>query len=753
MTSRKTRLTIQPFKYVSMSEVTLEQAQKSWEKLEKALVRIFAREHQDLSFEELYRTAYNLVLHRYGELLYEGLERGFHYQAQLVRSTVQSRAHRSEVLLESLRTRWQLYKNAVRTVRDVFMYADRSFIRSTGRTPVYELGMSAFRDDVLRDQTFATQLVDAMLDVVTRSRLGEQPPLTLLRDTLDMYIELDMYAEAFEGRFLRVSREFYTLAAARVLQTCSGRSYLQHVREWFLFEEKLANECLAVRTTRTALQTLLGEILLSEHLNEILDTTDTGFLQLLQSQRLEDLQMMYDLLIRIPEGVDAMRGRLAPYVREKVRADLVRGASALEQPLEWVARAMHLKDEFYNLLAALQMDPKFVRAVQEGFEEALNECPCAQEFLSLYIDKALRESPSISREATRAALEHASGLFRLLRNKDVFEQHYKVHLSRRLLRRFASNTVVPPSANDDAEQHFISKLREECGAVYTAKLEAILQDMRTSDELNAAYRRHQEMIQLYGSRARPMLQVCVITNGIWPVAEAPTAQIPACHPELVEITQEYEKFYHERHAKRRLQWLLHQGSAELCMRLSDEGPALSLKVTSLQMLILLLFNNAEALTVQEMLRLLQFPGLSPELMRALRALCDSRHAILVRAANGPVICNRDVFRVNKAFQSTTLDIDLTDTDHVDENAGVERAARSSELLERDRRPEITACVMRILKRRQELEHSQLVAQVIDELHNRFVPTVAEVKREIEALLEREYIARESDELTVYRYIP
>ncbi|KAF6003120.1 hypothetical protein F1559_004353 [Cyanidiococcus yangmingshanensis] len=561
MTSRKSRLTIQPFRYVAMSEVTLEQAQKSWEKLEAALQRIFAREHQDLSFEELYRTAYNLVLHRYGELLYEGLERAFVEHSLQVRGNVQSQSHNSEELLESLRAQWQLYKTAVRTARDVFMYADRSFIRSTGRTPVYDLGMRAFRERVLQDQTFSKQVVDAMLDVITRSRLGERPPLTLLRDTLNMYIELDLYVDAFEQRFLQVSREFYTLAADRVLQTCTGRSYLQHVREWFRFEEQMASECLEVRSTRSALVTLLGEILLTGHLSEILDTTDLGFLSLLRSQRLEDLQMMYDLLVRIPEGIDAMRTRLAPYVREKVRADLAREGSTQEQPLEWVARAIHLKDEFYNLLSALQMDPKFVRAVQEGFEEALNECPRAQEFLSLYIDKALLDSPSVSRESMRTALDHASTLFRLLRNKDVFEQHYKMHLSRRLLRRFEIDTPTLLPANDDAEEHFIARLREECGAVYTMKLESMIQDMRISDELDAEFRRQQEMVSLYELRNRPMLHVCVITSGIWPVLEHPAIAIPEACVELDKLAQEFQKFYLEHHPKRRLQWLLHQGSA------------------------------------------------------------------------------------------------------------------------------------------------------------------------------------------------
>jgi cullin 3 len=752
MTSRKAKLTIQPFRYVTLADVTPEQAQKSWEKLELALQRIFARDHHDLSFEELYRTAYNLVLHRYGELLYEGLERAFVEQALRLRGKVQSQAQDSESLLTSLQTQWLLYKTAVRTVRDVFMYADRSFIRSTGRKPVYDLGMSAFRERILQDQTFSEQIVDALLEIITHSRLGERPPLALVRDTLDMYIELDLYADAFERRFLQASREFYTMAADRVLLTCTGRSYLQHVREWFHFEEQMANECLEMRSTRAALHTLLGEILLAGHLSEILDTADSGFLSLLRLQRLEDLQMMYDLLVRIPEGIDAMRSRLAPYVRERVRADLAREQGTREQPFEWVARAIFLKDEFYSLLSALQMDPKFVRAVQEGFEEALNECPRAQEFLSLYIDRALEDSPSVSRESTRTALDHASALFRLLRSKDIFEQHYKIHLSRRLLRRFESDTPTLLPTNDDAEEQFIAKLREECGTVYTMKLESMIQDMRISDELDAEFRRQQELVHRHGSRSLPMLHVCVITSGTWPVPEPFAAEVPIACPELMRLAQAFQKFYHERHAKRRLLWLLHQGSAELRMQLRDHGPVYELKVTSLQMFILLLFNTTDILTVTQIIQALQAPSLTPEVTRALRMLSSNKHPLLCWRATGAEIEPHDEFRVNDAFENPNRRMNLTlFNDEETETASTEQTMRTADLV-RDRRPEIMACIVRILKRHQTIEHNQLVAMVSEELRFRFIPTVAEVKREIEALLEREYIARDTNEQTWYRYV-
>jgi cullin 3 len=48
-------------------------AAQTWEALADAIDEIYNRNASQLSFEELYRNAYNLVLHKHGTLLYEGV--------------------------------------------------------------------------------------------------------------------------------------------------------------------------------------------------------------------------------------------------------------------------------------------------------------------------------------------------------------------------------------------------------------------------------------------------------------------------------------------------------------------------------------------------------------------------------------------------------------------------------------------------------------------------------------------------------
>jgi len=48
-------------------------AQQIWDILANAIDEIYNRNASQLSFEELYRNAYNLVLHKHGTLLYDGV--------------------------------------------------------------------------------------------------------------------------------------------------------------------------------------------------------------------------------------------------------------------------------------------------------------------------------------------------------------------------------------------------------------------------------------------------------------------------------------------------------------------------------------------------------------------------------------------------------------------------------------------------------------------------------------------------------
>ena len=59
--------------------------------------------------------------------------------------------------------------------------------------------------------------------------------------------------------------------------------------------------------------------------------------------------------------------------------------------------------------------------------------------------------------------------------KDIFEAFYKKDLAKRLL--------VGKSASVDAEKSMLLKLKQECGAQFTSKLEGMFKDIELSKDL------------------------------------------------------------------------------------------------------------------------------------------------------------------------------------------------------------------------------------------------------------------------------
>merc|ERR1712000_413542 len=59
-----------------------------WKLLHNAIKQIHMKNASGLSFEELYRNAYNMVLHKYGDKLYQGLKEEIRIHLDSVANTI-----------------------------------------------------------------------------------------------------------------------------------------------------------------------------------------------------------------------------------------------------------------------------------------------------------------------------------------------------------------------------------------------------------------------------------------------------------------------------------------------------------------------------------------------------------------------------------------------------------------------------------------------------------------------------------------
>lgn len=73
-------------------------------------------------------------------------------------------------------------------------------------------------------------------------------------------------------------------------------------------------------------------------------------------------------------------------------------------------------------------------------------------------------------------------------------------------------------------------------------------------------------------------------------------------------------------------------------------------------------------------------------------------------------------------------------------------------VEEDRKPQIEAAIVRIMKARRNLDHNSIISEVTRQLASRFNPNPSVIKKRIESLIEREFIERDQNDRRLYRYL-
>jgi cullin 3 len=155
-------------------------ATQTWNVLSNAIDEIYNRNASLLSFEELYRNAYNLVLHKHGNFLYEGVTEKIqlHLQATVTSilladdSVMDTGGNAQFLLLDRMTTTWNEHLITMTMIRDILMYMDRTYVHQSRRRPVYELGLHLFRVAVWEHPAIGQRVVNLVLQAIKEQRQG-----------------------------------------------------------------------------------------------------------------------------------------------------------------------------------------------------------------------------------------------------------------------------------------------------------------------------------------------------------------------------------------------------------------------------------------------------------------------------------------------------------------------------------------------------------------------------------------------------
>ncbi|KAM3519235.1 hypothetical protein NHJ13051_000703 [Beauveria bassiana] len=684
--------------------------------------------------------------HLLGEELYKKL---MHYLEEHLNGLYEkSKTHTDEALLAYYIKEWDRYTVAAKYIHHLFRYLNRHWVKreiDEGKKSIYDvytLHLVQWRQVLFKNVW--SKVMDAVLKLVEKQRNGETIEYGQIKQVVDSFVSLgldeadpskstlDVYRFHFEKPFLEATKEFYESESKQFVAENSVVEYMKKAETRLAEEEERVGMYLhhdiAVPLKRTCNQALIAD-----HANLLRDE-----FQILQdNDREEDMARMYNLLARIPNGLDPLRTKFENHVRRAGLAAVQKVQSSDGDKLEpkvYVDALLEIHTKYQALVKnAFNDEPEFTRSLDNACREFVNRnevCKSSSnkspELLAKYTDVLLRKSSTSIEEAElERTLAQLMTVFKYIEDKDVFQKFYSRMLARRL--------VHANSSSDDAETSMISKLKEACGFEYTNKLQRMFQDMQISKDLNKEFREHLAGID---SQKTMDSTFSILGTGFWPL------QAPSTHfqppTEIGSEIEKFTRFYKHKHDGRKLTWLWHlcKGEIKTGYCKSSKTP-FTFQVSVYQMAILLLFNEKDSYVYEDML---SATALSAEVLDQALAVILKAKVLLVAGGEKPG--PGKIFNLNYDFKSKKIRVNLN-------LGGVKEAkqeeAETNKTIEEDRKLLLQSAIVRIMKARKKMKHSQLVSETINQIRTRFLPKVGDIKKCIEILLDKEYLERLDDD--------
>ncbi|KAG6020150.1 hypothetical protein E4U41_002963 [Claviceps citrina] len=804
-----------------------------WNMLKEALRDIHNKSCGRLSFEELYRAAYKIVLKKKGEVLYERVkqfeEQWFDQhvipkiEALVTRSlisigvdknstsSVNERRQTGEKFLKGVRDTWEDHNMSMNMTADILMYLDRGYTQQEpSRVPIFATTIALFRDHILRSCLNANSsnlvidmLISVMLDQINMEREGDVIDRNLIRscsrmlnclyDAQDEDESSKLYLTAFEPRFLSNSESFYGAECQRLLREADASTWLRHTQRRLNEEVDRCGTTIELETF-PKVSTVIDQQLIVKHLSDFMGMEGSGLRWMIDNDKVEDLSILYKLVSRVEQDKTSLRKALQKRVVElgleienvlrntdfSAAASLAEGDEAGEgekaktlnaaaqqtaAAIKWVDDVLQLKDKFDNLLTqSFQNDLVIQTSLNKSFSEFINMFSRSSEYVSLFIDDNLRRGIRGKTEAeVDAVLEKAIVVIRYLLDRDLFQTYYQRHLARRLLRG--------KSESHDVEKQIISRMKQELGQQFTIKFEGMFRDLVTSSELTSTYREH--VANVHDGAKVIDLNVSVLTSNFWPqevmgrqTAMGDDSRVTCNYPaDIQRLQTSFQQFYLTNRNGRKLTWIGTTGSADIkCVFPAIPGKSGALakerryeiNVPTFAMVVMLLFNDVDegqSLSFEEIQAKTSIS--TSDLMRALTAIAVApKSRVLVKDPQTKAVKAGDKFSFNSSFQSKTVRIKAPIINAVSKVEGTQERKTTEEKNTQTRCHIVDAAIVRIMKSRKELSHSQLVSEVLSQLSGRFTPEVSLIKKRIEDLIVREYLDRPDEEEapSMYRYV-
>lgn len=407
--------------------------------------------------------------------------------------------------------------------------------------------------------------------------------------------------------------------------------------------------------------------------------------------------------------------------------DLV--SNLIEQELKQsTGEIIHGLVKIYNQYQAVvnikfKGNEKFEFEIRHSFSKSINASKRTNTFI---INQLCKFSDSFFKKKTNNNYQDFENgfmtIFKFLNNKIDFITNYKIQLSRRLLlnrslilnseRKLVDSIIKIVGENDDS-----------------IGLNVMFKDLVISQELYS----HLDSI----GPPNTEFNALVLEKKHWP--EIPKPELSQSLPkEFSDILDKFDKYYMDLDSKFKnhsLDWRnynLHQ----LTIMSHFESGDYELNVNLLQAIIISVFNNIDSITIEE---LTMKTGMELKLLARIVSSLSDKYSILIESKG------RIEFNKNFSDKSKKIRLPLPREKET-------TTVSNEKVLNRNREAEVRGAIVRTIKSDTKILYSDLVSKCLSIVSSKGPLPIKEIKENIEFLISKEYISRDSDNVTL-TYIP
>ncbi|KAK0421318.1 hypothetical protein QR680_015177 [Steinernema hermaphroditum] len=773
---------------MSWSQFTFEAA---WEKLGGGLRKIFSHEKMTVGeYMTLYQGIYAFCSAKKlqedvedenafigggaSNVVYEATE---HFLRQHIEKELQAVFDEAddEAKLKIYATLWDKFHFSAKVLHGLYRYINRHWVQrlmedrlDKGKVfEIYTLCMITWKSILFEDGRLDTSL--AAFRLMNRERDGENGVnVALIQELVESYIVLGIeyrdfadglypladalrkpkershlprsqrlllqtYEKYFETPMLADTLAYYKNESAELSSEVDIYGYMERVEERLKEEDNRSKRYLCDTLTNLRLRKTVENAFIGERL----DLFQSELLNLLKAEKITDLNLMYRVASRVQKVVNQLKKDFRDYVTEKGREAIANIPNAARNdPKTYVATVLQIHNKYKEMVRiafednngfSLHFDESCMMFVNQNAITQASKGPLnkSAELLAKFVDMAMRKGGGI--DDIDEAVNKAITVFMYIEDKDTFQKYYNRLLSKRL--------IMELSVNDDYEKAMIARLKNACGHEYVHKSMKMFSDIEVSKTMTKDFHGEQ------GKELQIEANFQILSSGSWSLTPLKSIEIP---PVIQNAVNTFNSYYSQLHQGRKLTYLYGNSRGELSAHLTKKK--FTLVATTSQMALLLKYNDSDSFTSDRLRNELQLE----------ENLFNTTVTSLVNADILKADENKTVFTLNEKFSPKRIKTDLIRLQN-QVAAKIEGRARNDEqnmekTVESDRQLLIQAAIVRIMKMRRRIKHCALIAETVDQVNNRFHPTIPMIKKCIDLLIEKDYLKRSPDDRDAYDYV-